>query len=94
MNYRRSSTSRTVRVAGAPADRPRQQPKSRLMPRLFSFVSVSSLTLAPVGALTLWLLISDPVTAAAVMERGDLLPVLGALAKLVGKALAAMIAIL
>jgi hypothetical protein len=83
MNYRKPST-----------DRPRQQPKSRLVPRLFSFVSVGSLTLAPVGALTLWLLISDPVTAAAVMERGDLLPVLGALAKLVGKALAAMIAIL
>ena len=83
MNYRKPST-----------DRPRQQPKSRLVPRLFSFVSVSSLTLAPVGALTLWLLISDPVTAAAVMERGDLLPVLGALAQLLGKALAAMIAIL
>ena len=83
MNYRKPST-----------DRPRQQPKSRLVPRLFSFLSVSSLTLAPVAALTLWLLISDPVTAAAVMERGDLLPVLGALAKLVGKALAAMIAIL
>ena len=64
------------------------------MPRLFSFLSVGSLTLAPVAALTLWLLISDPVTAAAVMERGDLLPVLGALVKLVGKALAAMIAIL
>ena len=64
------------------------------MTRLFSFLSVGSLTLAPVAALTLWLLISDPVTAAAVMERGDLLPVLGALAKLVGKALAAMIAIL
>ena len=83
MDYRRPST-----------DRPRQQPKSRLVPRLFSFLSVGSLTLAPVAALTLWLLISDPVTAAAVMERGDLLPVLGALAKLVGKALAAMIAIL
>ena len=83
MNYRRPST-----------DRPRQQPRSRLIPRLFSFLSVSSLTLAPVAALTLWLLISDPVTAAAVMERGDLLPVLGALAKLVTKALAAMIAIL
>lgn len=83
MNYRRPST-----------DRPRQPPRSRLVPRLFSFLSVGSLTLAPVAALTLWLLISDPVTAAAVMERGDLLPVIGALAKLVGKALAAMIAIL
>jgi len=83
MNYQRPST-----------DRPRQQPKSRLVPRLFSFLSVGSLTLATVAALTLWLLISDPVTAAAVMERGDLLPVLAALVKLVGKALAAMMAIL
>ena len=64
------------------------------MTRLFSFLSVGSLTLAPVAALTLWLLISDPLTAAAVMERGDLLPVIGALAKLVGKAFAAMLAIL
>ena len=55
---------------------------------------MSSLTLAPVAALSLWLLISDPVTAAAVMERGDLLPVLGALAKIVGKAIAAMLALL
>jgi hypothetical protein len=75
-------------------DRPRQLPKSRFWPRLLSFVSVGSLTLAPVAALTLWLLISDPVTAAAVMERGDLLPVLGALAKVVGKAIAAMLAML
>jgi hypothetical protein len=64
------------------------------MPRLFSFLSVSSLTLATLAALTLWLMISDPVTAAAVMERGDLLPVLSALAKLVGKGFAALLAIL
>jgi hypothetical protein len=75
-------------------DRPRQLPKSRLWPRLFSFVSVSAITLAPVGALTLWLLISDAETAAAVMERGDLLPVLSALAKIIGKAFAAMMAML
>lgn len=75
-------------------DRPRQLPKSRFWPRLLSLVSLSSLTLAPVAALSLWLLISDPVTAAAVMERGDLLPVLGALAKIVGKAFAALLAAL
>jgi len=54
---------------------------------VFSAISITSLTLAPVAALALWLLISDPVTAAAVMERGDLLPVLAALAKIIGKAL-------
>lgn len=75
-------------------DRPRQAPKSRLWQRLFSVISVTSITLAPVAALSLWLLISDPVTAAAVMERGDLLPVLAALAKIVGKALSAMMSIL
>ena len=66
-------------------DRPRQAPKSRFWPRVFSAVSLVSVTLAPVAALSLWLLISDPVTAAAVMERGDLLPVLAALAKILGK---------
>ena len=75
-------------------DRPRQLPKSRFWPRLLSFVSVSSLTLAPVAAMSLWLLISDPVTAAAVMERGDLLPVLTALAKILGKAVASLLAAL
>jgi len=75
-------------------DRPRQLPKSRFWPRLLSFVSISAVTTAPVAALALWVMITDPVTAAAVMERGDLLPVLGALAKIVGKAVAAILAIL
>jgi hypothetical protein len=75
-------------------DRPRQLPKSRLLPRLFSLLSLSALTLAPVAALSLWLLISDPLTAAAVMERGDLLPVVVALAKVIGKAFAAVLALL
>jgi hypothetical protein len=75
-------------------DVPRQAPKSRFWPRLFSFVSVSSFALAPVAALSLWLMISDPVTAAAIMERGDLLPVLSALAKVLGKAFVSLLAIL
>lgn len=50
--------------------------------------------MAPVAALSLWLLISDPVTAAAVMERSDLLPVLAALAKLLGKALVSVLSAL
>jgi hypothetical protein len=44
--------------------------------------------------LSLWLLMTDPVTAAAVMERGDLLPVLVALAKLFGKALVSVLSAL
>ena len=70
-----------------PIDRPRPHQKSRFWPRLLSAVSLASVTLAPVAALSLWLLITDPVTAASVMERGSLLPLLAALAKVVGMAL-------
>ena len=70
-------------------DRPRRAPKSRFWPRAFKTVSAVSLTLAPVAALSLWLLMSDAELAAAVMERGDLLPVLAALAKVIGKAVIA-----
>jgi len=68
-------------------DRPRPPQKSRFWPRVFSALSITSLTLAPVAALALWLLISDPVTAAAVMERRDLMPLFAALAKVLGKAI-------
>ena len=50
-------------------DRPRLAPKSRFWPRLLSALSVSAVVLAPVAAMALWLLISDPVTAAAVMNK-------------------------
>ena len=75
-------------------DRPRPPLKSRFWPRVFSTVSVASVVLAPVALLSLWLLMSDPVTAAAVMERGDLFPVMVALAKLFGKALMSAISAL
>ena len=70
-------------------DRPRQAPKSRFWTRAFKTVSVTSVTLAPIAALSIWLLISDPVTAEAVMEQGDLWPVVAALFKVIGKALMA-----
>ena len=72
-------------------DRPRQLPKSRFWPRVVGTISVSALVLASVGALTLWLLMTDPVTASAVMERGSMLPVMAALAKMIGKAIMAAI---
>ena len=82
------ATSRTSQ------DRPRQLPRSHFWPRLLSVLSVSSLVLAIVAAASLWLLITDPVTAAAVMESGTVVPVLGALAKIVGKAFAALLSLL
>lgn len=75
-------------------DRRREQPKSRFWGRVLSTVSIGAIVLAPVAALSLWLLVSDPVTAAAVMERGDLLPVLEALIKMVGRAITAVMNVL
>jgi hypothetical protein len=75
-------------------DRPRQQEPSRLLRRIFSIVSVGALITAPVAALALWLLLTDPLTASAVMERGDLMPVLKALALVFGKALKAVMTLL
>ena len=75
-------------------DRPREAPKSRFWPRVISVLSVGSLVLAPVATLALWLMITDPVTAAGVMERGDLLPVVSGLVKLLGKAIVAALAAL
>ena len=75
-------------------DRPRMAPRSRFWPRVFSALTVSAVVAAPVAAMALWLLMSDPVTAAAVMERGDLLPVLTALLKILSKALMSVISAL
>ena len=75
-------------------DRPRQAPKSRFWKRVFSALSLTSLALAPVATLALWLMITDPVTAAAVMERGDLLPVFVAIMKVMGKAMMAVMSAL
>ena len=72
-------------------DRPRQPPKSRFWSRLLSAVSVSAMTLATVAALALLLMMSDPVTAAAVMEEGDLMPVIFALLEILSKALISVI---
>jgi hypothetical protein len=73
-------------------DRPRiAPPKGRVLRRVFSAVSVSAVVTAPVAALALWLMLTDPVTAAGVLERGDLLPVVKALAAMVGKAITAVL---
>ena len=75
-------------------DRRRELPKSRFWARAFGALSIGAILLAPVAALALWLMVSDPVTAAAVMERGDLLPVIEALLKMVGRAITAVMKVL
>lgn len=66
----------------------------RLVRTSLSVVGLSAVLAAPVAAVSLWLLLTDPTTAGSVAERGDLLPLARALAAAVGRALAAVLAYL
>lgn len=72
----------------------RPTPRGRVMVTTFSVVGVSAFVLALVAALSLWLLLTDPMTASAVMERGDMLPLARSLLLAVGNALARLLAFL
>ncbi len=60
----------------------------------FSVVGVSAFVLALVATLSLWLLLTDPMTASAVVERGDVLPLASSLLAAVGNALVKLLAFL
>lgn len=60
----------------------------------FSVVGASAFVLALVAALSLWLLLTDPMSAGAVMERGDVLPLARSLLLAVGNALVKLLAYL
>jgi hypothetical protein len=65
------------------------------LPRIaVGVVGLGALAAAPVAAASLWLLLTDPMTAGEVVERGDLLPLARALAVAVGRALEAILAYL
>lgn len=67
---------------------------SRIVPTAVSVIGLSALLAAPVAAVSLWILLTDPTTAGSVAERGDLLPLARALAAAVGRALSAVLAYL
>jgi len=75
-------------------DGPRPTARGRVMVTTFSVVGISAFVLALVSALSLWLLLTDPMTASAVMERGDMLPLARSLLLAVGNALAKLLAFL
>lgn len=57
-------------------------------------VGVSAFFAAPVAAVSLWLLLTDPVVAGEAADSGSMLPVMRTLLVTVGKALAAVLAYL
>jgi hypothetical protein len=54
---------------------------------LFSILGVGSVTAAALAALTLWVLMTDPATAAEVADRQSLVPVLQLFVQTLGKAI-------
>jgi hypothetical protein len=54
---------------------------------LFSILGVGSVTAAALAALTLWVLMTDPATAAEVTDRQSLVPVLRLFVQTLGNAL-------
>lgn len=66
----------------------------RMMRTTFNVVALAAFVAAPVAAVALWLLLTDPILAAEVTERGSLLPVIRTLIVTLGKAIAAVLAFL
>jgi hypothetical protein len=66
----------------------------RLLRTTFNVVGLGAFVAAPIAAVALWLLLTDPVLASEVAERESFLPLVGGLVVAVGKALAAVLAFL
>jgi hypothetical protein len=60
----------------------------------FNVVGVGAFLAAPAAAVSLWLLLTDPVLAGEVADRNSLFPVVRTLFFAVGKAIAAVLAYL
>jgi len=60
----------------------------------FNVVGFGALLAVPVAAVSLWLLLTDPLVAGEVAEGGSLVPVMKSLVFVLGRALAAGLAYL
>lgn len=72
----------------------RESRSGRIVRTSLSVVGLSAVVAAPVAAVSLWLLLTDPTAAVSVAERGDLLPLARALAVALGQAISAVLAYL
>lgn len=69
----------------------RPRPGERMIRTTFNVVALGAFLGAPVAAVALWLLLTDPVLAGEVTEHGSLLPVVRTLVATIGKAIAAVL---
>jgi len=72
----------------------RRPRRGRVVRTTFNVVGLGAVVAAPVAAVSLWLLLTDPVLAGEVAEQASLFPVVKTLFFAVGKALATVLAYL
>ena len=72
----------------------RRARRGRVIRTMLNVVGVGAFLAAPIAAVALWLLLTDPVVAGEVADRGSILPVMKALVFAVGKAIASVLAYL
>lgn len=70
----------------------RPRPGRRMIRTTFNVVALGAFLAAPVAAVALWLLLTDPLVAGEVADRNSLLPVVRTLVVTLGKAIAAVLA--
>jgi hypothetical protein len=66
----------------------------RLVRTTFNVVALGAFLAAPVAAVALWLLLTDPVLAREVSEDGSMFPVVRELVVTIGRAIATVLAYL
>jgi hypothetical protein len=66
----------------------------RMLRTTFNVVGLGAFLAAPIAAVALWLLLTDPLLAREVTEGGAVLPIVRSLVVTLGKALAAVLAYL
>ena len=72
----------------------RRARKGRVVRTTCNVVGVSAVVAAPVAAVSLWLLLTNPVLAGEVVERESFLPIVKTIVFAVGKAIATVLAYL
>lgn len=70
----------------------RRRRSGRVVRTTFNVVGVSAVVAAPVAAVSLWLLLTNPVLAGEVVERESFYPIVKTMVVAVGKAIATVLA--
>lgn len=68
--------------------------KGRVIRTTLNVVGVGAFLAAPIAAVALWLLLTDPVLASEVAERGSMVPVMKSMVFAFGRAIATVLAYL